>query len=357
MDINVINTSFSILSCLDSFESLVWNERFNSPGDFELVVDASLDTLNDLQIDNYLEILDSDKTMIIESFGADTDNESGNYIKFKGRTLESILDRRIVWNQTSFSGNVQNGIKKLIIENVINPSDSTRRIPNFIFEESTDTAITSLSIQESQFTGDNLLEVVQAICAVCEIGFQIIRRGIQFVFKLIAGKNRSTAQTILPQVVFSPKNDNLFSAKRSVNKQNYKNVVLVAGEGEGAARKKASYGTESGLNRRELFVDARDISSNEGMDDEVTPTEYTQMLIERGKSKLTDYIIEQEVESEADTTSGAMFEFQRDYFMGDIVEIESALGDRSLSRVVEMTRVYTGNEISTYPIFEQIQIA
>lgn len=352
-----MNTSFSILSCLDSFESLVWNERFNSPGDFELVVDASLDTLNDLQIDNYLEILDSDKTMIIESFGADTDNESGNYIKFKGRTLESILDRRIVWNQTSFSGNVQNGIKKLIIENVINPSDSTRRIPNFIFEDSTDSAITSLRIEETQFTGDNLLEVVEAICAVCSIGFKIIRRGIQFVFKLIAGKDRSTAQTVLPQVVFSPKNDNLYSAKRSVNKQNYKNVVLVAGEGEGAARKKASYGSVSGLDRRELFVDARDISSNEGMEDEIPASQYTQMLIERGKSKLTDYIIEQETESEVDTTAGAMFEFQRDYFMGDIVEIESVLGERSLSRVVEMTRVCSGSETSTYPIFEQIQIA
>lgn len=352
-----MNTSFSILSCLDSFESLVWNERFNSPGDFELVVDASLDTLNDLQIDNYLEILDSDKTMIIESFGADTDNESGNYIKFKGRTLESILDRRIVWNQTSFSGNVQNGIKRLITENIINPSDSTRRIPNFIFEDSTDSAITSLRIEETQFTGDNLLEVVEAICAVCSIGFKIIRRGIQFVFKLIAGKDRSTAQTVLPQVVFSPKNDNLYSAKRSVNKQNYKNVVLVAGEGEGAARKKASYGSVSGLDRRELFVDARDISSNEGMEDEIPASQYTQMLIERGKSKLTDYIIEQEIESEADTTAGAMFEFQRDYFMGDIVEIESVLGERSLSRVVEMTRVYSGSETSTYPIFEQIQIA
>lgn len=46
--------------------------------------------------------------------------------------------------------------------------------------------------------------------------------------------------------------------------QNYRNVALVAGEGEGLDRKTIPVGAAEGMERYELYVDARDVSSNEG---------------------------------------------------------------------------------------------
>lgn len=354
MDINIMNTSFDIAAVLDGFSSFIWNERYNEPGNFEIVVPANSKAFSSLVLDNYLQINESEKIMIIEKMEPLTDAEAGQTAIFSGRSLESILDRRIVWTQTTISGNLQNAIKRLLNENIINPSISARKISNFIFQTSSDTAVTSITIDETQFTGDNLLTVIETLCQNNKLGFKItLNSSKQFVFSLYAGKNRTTSQNTLPQVVFSLDNDNLFSSKRTIDKTNLKNVTLIGGEGEGLDRKTATYGTVSGFNRREYFTDARDISSNEGREDEIPAAEYTNLLIERGKSKLAEQIIKKEVEAEVDTSEKSLFKYQEDYFIGDLVENVDEYGQAFTSRITEMTTHITGSEYSSYPIFEQ----
>jgi len=353
MDINILNTNYDIVGVLDSFTSLIWNVRYNEVGDFELKVPVSARDIEWLREDYYIEIPDSDRTMIIERQEPDMDVEKGDIVIFKGRPLESILDRRIVWQQTTVSGNLQNAIKRLLNENVISPSIADRKISNFRFIDSTDTAVTSIRIEETQYTGDDLLEVITTLCQNNDLGFKItLNSSKQFEFRLYAGANRTTSQIVYPQVVFSLENDNLFSSKRTQDKTNYKNVTLIGGEGEGLARRTAIYGSASALNRREYFTDARDISSNAGMEDEIPPAEYNNMLIERGKAKLKEHIIEKEVEAEVDTSERAMFQYQQDYFIGDVVNVIDRYGVQFSARIKEMTISLTQTGYQSYPIFE-----
>lgn len=362
MDIYVLDKNLNILSIEDCYESLLWNERFQSPGDIEWIIPISSRSVASITEDCYIWQSLSDNMMIIEGHQPYTNSEDGDSIIFTGRSLESILDRRIIWNQTTISGNAQEAIKKLINEAIINPTITVRKIPNFIFEDSTDPAITGLTINEMQFTGDNLLEAIQFICKLLKIGFKIrINTSNQFVFKLFAGIDRTKRQVVTPQIEFSRNNDNLFTSKLRVNKSNYKNITLIAGEGEGLSRKTAVYpiNTEeqaSGLDRRELFTDARDISSNEGYEDAIPQSEYTKLLQERGKQKLEEYIITREVDAEVDTSEYAMYKFNKDYFVGDLVENVDIFGTRSVSRITEMTLSITGNEFKYYPIFENEEI-
>ena len=158
----------------------------------------------------------------------------------------------------------------------------------------------------------------------------------------------------MPQVEFSLNNDNIFSSKLTIDKSNYKNVTLVGGEGEGTARRTAVVNNEtSGLERREYFTDARDISSNDG---EISSANYITMLSERGKKHLEELIIKKEVEAEVDTSPTAMYIFNKDYFLGDLVENVDVYGTRSVSRVVEMTMSITAKEYKFYPIFENERI-
>ena len=355
MDIYILDSGFNIVAIEDKFESLIWNERYNSPGDFELVIPANSSSIAYMSMDSYIWIDGSERMMIVEQQEPYMDADNGNSILFRGRSLESILDRRIVWNQTTISGNAQQAIKKLLNDSIINPANANRKISNFIFKESTDTAITSLTIEEMQFTGENILEIIQSLCTKLKIGFKITINSLkQFVFELYSGINRTKEQTAVPQVEFSLNNDNIFSSKLTIDKSVYKNVTLVAGEGEGLNRRTEVVNDSTrGLDRREYFTDARDISSNNG---EITPSAYSSMLIERGQKYLTDLPIKKEVEAEVDTSPTAMYVFNKDYFLGDLVENVDIYGTRSVSRVVEMTMSITANEYKFYPIFENERI-
>lgn len=278
MDVTILNTNLDAVSIVDTYESFIWTDRYYAYGDFELYEAMREGLLDYIKQDYYLQSKESEHVMIVEKIQITSDTEDGNHVTVTGRSLESILDRRIVWGQKLLSGNLQNGIKTLLNENVISPSDSNRKIPNFIFKESTDPAITKLKL-EAQYTGDNLYDVIQKICEEQGIGFKItLNDEKQFVFELYAGSDRSYDQTENPYVIFSPKFENIINSNYIESKASLKTVTLVGGEGEGADRRYTTVGGGSGLNRRELFTDARDISSNVGSDDALTDAEYMAQL-------------------------------------------------------------------------------
>ena len=260
MELIVLDTSLKMLSVLDTFESLIWTERYSAYGDFEVYTSINDSILEILKDDYYLWLKESDQTMIVEDRKIESDAENGNHFTVTGRSLESILERRIIWKQTILSGNFQNGIKKLLDENIINPSDASRKVERLIFEASTDPAITGLTV-DAQFTGDNLYDAIKKLCDSKNIGFRIkLSDDNKFVFKLYAGEDHSYDQFTNPYVIFSPKFENVINTNYLESKKTLKTVTLVAGEGEGADRKTTtvacSSGAGTGLNRRELYTDA-----------------------------------------------------------------------------------------------------
>ena len=75
------------------------------------------------------------------------------------------------------------------------------------------------------------------------------------------GADRSYDQFTNPYVIFSPKFENVINTNYLESKKTLKTVTLVAGEGEGADRRittvACASGAGTGLNRRELYTDAR----------------------------------------------------------------------------------------------------
>lgn len=352
MEVLVLNTSFETIAIIDKFESLIWTDRYCGCGDFEIYAAANDKLFENTPQDYYLWFRESEHMMIIEEKIITSDVESGNHLKVVGRSLESILDRRIVWKQTVLKGDFQTAIKKLINENIISPSISARKIPNFIFEASTDPVITELTI-DAQFTGDTLYDAIKSLCEDHAIGFKItLNESNQFVFKLYAGADRSYDQTENPYVVFSPNFENIINSNYYENKQPLKNVALVAGEGEGNARKTATVGSGSGLSRRELYVDARDIST-ETDEGKLTNSQYTAQLKQRGKEKLAENIFTKTFDGEVEASR--MFVYGQDFFLGDVVQIVNEYGIAGKSRVDEMIISEDINGSSAIPTFNAIE--
>lgn len=357
LEIMVLDDNFVAQTVVDSFESLIWTERYYEYGDFELYVPVDPRYILWMRDGYYLWMRDSDKVMIIESVQVQSDTESGSHVIVKGKSLESLLARRIVWVQTNLDGNLQNGIEKLLKENIITPSISSRKISNFVFEKSTDTAITSLTV-DAQYTGDNLYEVISNLCKLNNIGFKItLSDDHKFIFKLYAGADRSYKQIKNPYVIFSPNFENLINSDYTETIENYKTVTLVAGEGEGTARKTTTVavkdGEGSGIRRRELYTDARDISSEKDDGTKLTDSEYTKKLQQRGSENLAEYGVEIEFQGEVD--SFRMFVYGRDFFMGDIVQIRNEWNIEARSRVLEVIRSQDKSGLSIFPTFAFVE--
>lgn len=183
IDIYVLDDKFQVFAVIDTYESFIWTDRFNSYGDFELYTSYSSGILSKCIQNYYLYIKESEHVMIIEGIEIEADAETGNKIRVTGRSLESILDRRIVWTQTLISEGkkFQDAIKLLIEDSIIDPQpyrvsgntkvrtaqqkeiSDARIIPNFIFQEVTDEYIDSLKVEKIQYTGDNLYDLFQTM--------------------------------------------------------------------------------------------------------------------------------------------------------------------------------------------------
>lgn len=352
MEILVLNTNFESVAIVDTFKSMIWADRYNAYGDFEIYLSIDSDMLNYLREDYYLWIKESDHSMIIEDLSIDSDAEEGNHITVTGRSLESLLDRRIVWGQKVLTGNLQNAIKTLISESIISPSIAERKIVNFVFEASTDSRITELTI-DTQFTGDDLYFVIKSLCKENDIGFKVILNDSnQFVFSLYSGVDRSYAQMDNPYVVFSPNFENIINSNYYTSNANLKNVTLVAGEGEGSSRKTAIVGSGSGLNRRELFTDARDISSDvDGRT--LTAEEYMAQLKARGTQSLAEHTVKTAFEGEVEATR--LFRYGEDFFIGDIVQVANEYGHEGAAYISELVISQSEEGVSKYPTFQMIQ--
>lgn len=375
MEAIVLNTELEAVGIIDSYKSFIWTDRYNEHGDFEVCL-LDKDRIPDfIQKEYYLINPDSDHVMVIEAIQINTDVEAGPSFLVRGRSLESILDRRIVWTKTTFEAetttspkpNLQNGIKKLIDDAIINPALSTRKIDNFIFEESTDVKVTELTF-EAQYFGEDLYTIISKLCKENDIGFKItLNENYQFVFKLYAGVDRSYGTEDKPQeenpyVVFSPRFDNVLNTSYLDSNESFKNVTLVGGESEkddnGEEISRDTYvvalaGYQVGMTRRETFTDANGVNRNVGSEDALTEEQYQAHLRQAGIDTLIDNTIVTAFDGEVDPSM--MYVYGEDYFIGDIVQMENEYGQEGQAYISEYIMSCDEGGISAYPTFITIQ--
>lgn len=345
MLIYVLDTNLERIGTIDTMSSIIWTNRYYTWGDFELYVSATNKNLAMLQEGYYL-IRDGheENAMIIKKIQITTDVESGNYLTVTGQCLKSIIYQRIIWNMTSVTGKVESCVARLLNENAINPEIAARKISNLV---NTNTLSTDY-IMTAQYTGDNLGETIAAICQNYELGWdvQLDLDNKQFNFILYQGTDRSYDQSEIPPVVFSNEYENLLRTTYTYDLTNYKNVAKVAGEGEGLARRYVTVGNTSGLERFETYVDARDVSSNEG---QISNDEYNSQLTERGNEKLAELDYTENFEGEVETNY--TYTFGEDYFIGDIVEVVNEYGIAASTRILEVIQSEDESGIYTIPTF------
>ena len=344
----ILDRDFTTVGIVDAFDSFIWTDRFIGYGDFEIYMPFGYAAGHSFSLENYLALKGSERLMIIEQMETQTNPDQGTKLIITGRSLESMLERRIIWGQRDLVGNFQNGIKDLLDENAINPSIADRKVPGLIFKASTDPYITNLTIN-TRFIGDNLYDAIFVLCEDRGLGFRILpdTNTGEFVFELYRGSDRSYEQEILPYVTFSPKFENLLSSNFLESQRALKTSALVGGEGEWPDKTTVEVGWGSGLDRREIFIEAS------GSSRDLPEEEYLDLLAAKGYEELAKTSAVEMFEGEIDATR--QFVYGRDFFIGDIVQVVNEYGMEARSRVSELIQTHNVEGESFVPTFTTVQ--
>ncbi len=375
MNIVVLDKTFTPVGITDIYESIIWTERYNECGDFEIYTRATTQLINLLKEDYFLQSSESEYTMVIEHVKIESDVEDGDKLIVSGRSLESILDRRIIWDNIKITQSTAvAGIKKILDANVIDPRDLNnnpvpkRRIPNFTFVEPSDASLLSAQLEASYY-GATVLETVQSICQQLGWGFKLRLIDKRINFELFNGLNLSsdTNKNLNHKIViFSAEFNNLINSNYELNRENYKNVTLVGGiVDEGAVQKRVevegripdSSGNMTiipeGLDRREIYTDATSLSNKDENNNVVSDAEYNKRLANEGNGTLNEYNFDEALDASVEPNFNWKYGNTQndDYYLGDIVSITNNY-DMSLNvRVAEVTRSHDTSGYSVIPSF------
>ena len=260
MEVTSFNTNMQKVAIVDSYKSFIWNDRYEDLGDFELYIPAdAVKLLANIHQDYYIQCSESDRTMIVEKVDYKTDLEDGNFVTITGHSLESILKRRIVWNDdgkitqinmtkilnpksededSGISFPVWMAIEYLLKLYIIDPeacgNKPQRKINNVEFiQPETTNPIYSIMMSPCSYQGDNLYDLIKSLCDMYEFSFKMTMNSEtkKIYFSLYKGVSHLSSQTENPYVRFSNDFDNLFSSDSSLDMSTYKNMAYFKGQG------------------------------------------------------------------------------------------------------------------------------
>ncbi|WP_313758572.1 siphovirus ReqiPepy6 Gp37-like family protein [Tissierella sp.] len=348
MELYIFDMELNFQGIIESFISFRWIRRYHKSGSFELHCNLTIDALQLLKIDNILWLKGDDEAGYIVCRNIKQNSRGEEILVVKGSFLTSYLDRRINWYQITHDGLAIDFMKKIINDNAINPLNPNRKIPLLIFNSDA-TYKDKISYQN---TYGNVLEQLENISRITNIGYRIRFDYVnkKLIFETYKGENRSINQSNDAPAVFSREFENILEQEYMESLDNYKNTVLVAGEGEGTGRKIVTIEEGEGLDRYELFVDARDLQSEKENGEKISEDKYIEMLVNRGKTKLAELKKVESFDSKINLKSNLIY--KEDFDLGDIVTVlNKKWGVIIDARITEIEEVYESNGFNVNIIF------
>lgn len=335
INIRIFDKDINFLGEVDNFTSLFYIRKWETYGEFE--IHLSVDKIHMMKKGNLIMINnDGNRAGVIKHI--EINEEDLEEITIKGFSLFYWFTDRITvppvgYAYHTFNTNVEDIMIDLVRTNAVDPADSKRKIPNLIVDLSKHRG----GKLQFQTRYKNLSDELVKLSKVSGLGITIDLdyRSKKFIFRVLEGKDLSYGQTDNPPYIFSLEYDNIIKQNYIESDIGYKNVGYVAGQGEGEDRQIEIVQDDFvGFDRRETFIDARDV------EDGVS-------LVDRGKLKLQETQEIQSFESEVDTS-----EYKKSWNLGDIVTtLNRKLGLRVDNRIYEIKEIYERDGFKVEPTF------
>lgn len=351
MELIILDTDFKELGRIDDFQSLIWKRKYSDTGSYELHTDVQFLPL--LQEGAYIYRNDAVEFGLIQGLNYDRSTLGVETLVVKGYFGERILSDRVIEKTITQRGTHEDICKSLVNDYFINCKDAQRKIANFIIGTTVlaDDGVTTSNI-EMQDTGSTVESKIYEMLNEQSLSYRIRYDYLQNkrIFEIYKGLDRTEGQSSNAWATFSDTFDNIDSVSYAKDTSDYKNFAYVAGEGEGAERIVIEVDCTNGEERKELYVDARDLRKEREDKTIMTDAEYAAILRQRGLEKLATYGKVESIDSNANPFANLIY--KEDYDLGDYCSyINKRLNIVTERRLTEVQEVFENGEMKINPFF------
>lgn len=342
MNIYTLNQDLQITGVVNKYSALQWVDTWSKEGSFQLWAPLN-DENSALLLKNNLVWIEEDTLGVIQRVVRELDEEGERTISVSGKFVESWIQKRIIWGKLVKNNSfVTDVMRDMVYSQCINPTDSRRKLPYIILSDNQDSLGPKISITRSY---SNVWSECVSLAQTYDLHprLRFNRRDQSLVFNIVAGSDKSSLVTIdsnLGEILKSSYIEDVSSLKTT---------ALVAGQGEDENRVVTSLGQEKeGLEREELYVDARDLSKTDSSGSVLTEEEYLTMLQQRGTAKLSDNPVYIDYLCSINTDNQKGHVYGVDYSLGDMISLQDRLLKIQLSaKVVERARYWDESGLTT----------
>lgn len=358
MEVYVLDDQLRRIEVIDLFESCVWTDRFALSGDIELVVENNQHYRRVLKEGLLLACNESDRVMEIVTVERTQDDQDRKRIKIKGNSAEKFyLENRIVLKSIAAMGDTPGWsyfgppawIARQLFDSIcVQGSVSAKdKLPFYVGGNTypKDTIAEPPIEINYEVKPGTLYATLVDICASYDLGFRIVRNQdwSELRFNLYSGNDRTTRQTSVPSIVFSSNMDNLSGISEYESSADYKNCALVVHKNSSLVTVYSDNVDENvqGFERRCVYVDGN------GVDSKLAGSALTKALTDLGKQELAK--LGRLAAFDGVVNQFGSYKAGRDYFLGDLVEIQSETGANSIMRVTEIIYASDAQGDRSYP--------
>ena len=271
----------------------------------------------------------------------DSDSEYEKVITITGRLALVFFEKRAIAGTLKYKGYTYDYVGQLIRSQITNDAESNRylKIDVNVGNEAEEAKLKDIcSTIDKQVTGGYVwdemyaaLEQDSLVVFFTPKGGTLVADSVNGVEEwsllISAGVDRTKGNTEgnVP-VVFSQSLSNIARTTYTIDNTNHRNVAYVAGEGEEADRKwfelfsSADAQNASGWDREELWVDARDVQSENEDGSVMSDEEYEQAITERANEKFSENRMSESYEATI-TNANNQYTYGVDYNKGDWVTV------------------------------------
>ncbi|MBQ9046787.1 MAG: siphovirus ReqiPepy6 Gp37-like family protein [Solobacterium sp.] len=339
MEVRIYDAEMMFQGLIENQTSVMWNRKYYEPGDFQINCPSIANNMDLLKLGRLIWMRGAAEAGVIESIRMEQ-NAVKNDMVIKGRFLSSYMTRRLIRpTYTATNKKIELVMRELLTNAEAIPLVQLGSLKDYS------------EVVTMQATYKNLQEYETKLAKAANIGYRFRPdfTNKTITFELYRGVDRSVAQTDVPRVIFAQTYNNINSATYEENDQLLKTVCYVGGEGEGTDRIIQVVGddTLTGLERRELFLNASDARKEDGM----TDAEYRAVLTERGTNALNTAAYSQSFECVTEA-NGTAFVYKTDYDLGDVVTVtKENWGVSANLRITGLTEVYEYGAMKVSPVF------
>jgi hypothetical protein len=355
MEVYILDDQLRRIAVIDRFESMIWTERYAAYGDFQLVIHSTLESRGLLVMDTWISITSSTRVMMIENVVNKDDSEGHSLLTITGRSIEAIFlaraNRKTIDPASPASALIMTGTPGNIVRDLFtnfcgnNTGVPADNIPFYTLGTlyGVDTIAEPDIVYTIEFGKEQLYDSMKSVLDTFNLGFRLYKGPdtTKIYFNVYTGSDRTSTQTSLPAVIFSPDLENLTNISELTAKENFKNIAYVFGlNGSRIVYSESASSTTVGFNRRVLVVDAQDIDLPIG-------TALDNALQQKGLEELAKNKSLYALDGELPTNS--KYKYEVHYFLGDLIEMRSDDGLTNNMRVTEQIFVDDAEGERSYP--------